>query len=100
MFVVEKFFADFDSREEAYEKRMAKWIEDGKISGYNYRSEVGYRRDFGASPKTKAYTIAKHVLIVVFSAFMVFAMAQLITVEVQEDNKSSQEVKNDTYRTR
>ena len=95
MFVVEKLFADFDSREEAYEKRMAKWIEAGKIDGYNYRSEGEFRRKFGVSPKTKAYMIAKHVLIVVFSAFMVFAMTQLVTVEVQEDNKSSQEVKND-----
>lgn len=93
MFVVEKFFTDFDSREEAYEKRMAKWIEAGKIDGYNYRSEGEFRLKFGVSPKTKAYTIAKHVLIVVFFVFIFFAMTQLITVEVQQDNKASQEAK-------
>lgn len=94
MFVVEKLFADFDSREEAYEKRMAKWIEAGKIDGYNYRSEGEFRRKFGVSPKDRAYAVARNALIVVFSAFVVLAMTQLITVEVQ-DNKSSQEVKND-----
>lgn len=93
MFVVERFFTDFDSREEAYEKRMEKWIREGEADGYNYRTKNDFIRKFGDSPKDKAITISRKVAFILACAFTVFAMTQLISVEVQENNNQSQEVK-------
>lgn len=93
MFVVEKFFTDIDLREEAYERRKEKWIKDGKIDGYNYRAEGEFRRKFGNSPKDKAITISRKVAFILATAFIVFSMTQIIEVEVQQDNKASQEAK-------
>lgn len=90
MFVVEKFFGDFDAHEEAYQRRAQKWVDDGvDKEGYNYRSLSDYKRQYGDSPRNTAYQIAHKVVIGVAIILTIFLMTKFISVSVEEENKTT-----------
>lgn len=90
MFVVEKFFGDLDAHDEEYQRRAQKWVDEGADKeGYNYRSLSDYKRQYGDSPRTRAYQIAHKVLIGLAILATVFLMTKYISVSVEEDNNKT-----------